>query len=120
MWLVCDTEQLVCSLGFAAQMRFLASAKHHDLIEADGFWMFESKNANPIKLTCQQTCARADCGSWDNEHQHAFAGHPAIAVFQKYQLHPLVTVRPKLAVIRRIEIQKRRGLCQHTALKRAA
>jgi hypothetical protein len=53
MWLVCDPEQIVRSLGFTAQMRFLTSAQHHDLIETDGLWMFESKDANPIKLACQ-------------------------------------------------------------------
>jgi hypothetical protein len=41
-------------------------------------------------------------------------------VFQEYQLHPFITVRPKLAVIGRIQIQERTGLRQHPALKRAA
>src|SRR5664279_4333790 len=102
MWLVCDPEQFICSLGFAAQMRFPSSAKHDDLIEPDGLRMFESKDANPIKLACQQTCARADYGSRNHKHQHAFSVHPAITVFQEHQLHPFVTVRTKLAVIRRI------------------
>ena len=53
MWLVCNPEQFICSLGFAAQMRFLSSAEHHDLVEADGLRMSESKDANPIKLACQ-------------------------------------------------------------------
>src|ERR1035438_2891863 len=101
-------------------MRFLSSAKHHNLIETDGLRMFESKDANPIKLACQQTCARSDCGSRNHEYQHAFAVHPAIAVFQEYQLHPLVTVRTKLAVIRRIQIQQRTRFRQYPALKRAA
>jgi hypothetical protein len=50
MWLVRDPEQLIRRLGFTAQMRFLSSAQHHHLIETDGLWMFESKDANPIKL----------------------------------------------------------------------
>src|SRR5271166_6649919 len=98
-------------------MRFLSSAKHHDLIETDGLWMFESKDANPIKLACQQTCACTDSGNRNHEHQHSLAGHPAIAVFQEHHLHPFVTVRPKLAVIRRIKIQERAGLRWYSALK---
>jgi hypothetical protein len=35
MWLVCNPEQIIYSLGIAAQMRFLPSAKRHDLIESD-------------------------------------------------------------------------------------
>src|SRR5271165_3723518 len=105
--LVCNAEQLIRSLGLAAQMPFLSPAKHDDLIEADGLWMFESKDRKPIKLAGQETCARSDCGSRNHEHQHAFAGHPAIAVFQKYQLHPFVTVGAKLSVIWRVQIQER-------------
>src|SRR5271157_3692234 len=82
--------------------------------------MLKSKDANPIKLAGQQTCARAHSGSWNNEHQHAFSVHPAITVFQEYQLHPFITVRPKLAIIGRIQIQERTGFRQHPALKRAA
>src|SRR5664280_3539891 len=104
MWLVRSPEQVICSLGIAAQMRFLASAKHHDLVEAYGLRMFHSKHADTIKLACQQTCARAHCGSRNYEHQHALAGYPAITVFQKNQLHPFITVRTKLIVIRRIPV----------------
>ena len=50
MWLVCDPEQIIRSLGFATKMGFLSSAKHHDLIEADRLRMFESKDGEPIKL----------------------------------------------------------------------
>ncbi len=50
MSLVRNPEQLIRPLGFTAQMRFLSSAKHHDLVEADGFRMFESKDAKPIEL----------------------------------------------------------------------
>src|SRR5271166_4943612 len=82
--------------------------------------MLKSKDAKPIKLAGQQTCARAHSGSWNNEHQHAFSVHPAITVFQEYQLHPFITVRPKLAVIGRIQIQERTSFRQHPALKRAA
>src|SRR5271166_3912340 len=55
-----------------------------------------------------------------NEHQQALADHPAVTVFQEHQLHPLITVRPKLAVIRRIQIQERASFRQHPALKNAA
>jgi len=50
MWLVCDPEQFICSLGLPAHMHFLPSAEHYDLIEADRLRMFESKGANPIEL----------------------------------------------------------------------
>jgi len=101
-------------------MRFLSSTEQHDLIESDRFWMLGSKDANPIKLACQQSSARAYSRRWNNEHQHALAGHPAIAVFQEHQFHPLITVLPELAVIWRIEVQKRAGFCQFAALEWAA
>src|ERR1035441_7176017 len=109
MWLVRNSEQIIGSLGFATQMGFLSSAKHHDLIEADGLRMFESKDGKPIKLAGQQTGARTDCGSWYNEHQHTLAAHPAIAVFQEHQFHPLVTMRSNFGVVRWIQVQKRAG-----------
>src|SRR5271166_6626137 len=107
MRLVSNPEQLIRPLRFAAQMRFLSSAKHHDLVETDGLRMFEPEDTNPIKLACKETCTRSDCGSRNHKHQHALAGHPAITVLQKYQLHSLITVQPKLAVVRRIQVQER-------------
>src|ERR1017187_8235530 len=106
MWLVRDPEQIIRSFGIAAQMGFLSSAKHHDLIEANGLRMFESKDGNPIKLTGQQTCAGSNGGSWNDEHQHPLDAHPAIAVFQEHKFHPLVTMRSNLGVVRWIQVQK--------------
>src|ERR1035441_8931980 len=120
MWLVRDPEQFICSFGFATQMGFLSSAKHHDLIEADGLRMFESKDGEPIKLAGQQTRAGPNGGSWYNEDQHTLAAHPAIAVFQEYQFHPLVTMRSNFAIVRWIQVQKRAGFRQYPALKSAA
>jgi hypothetical protein len=82
--------------------------------------MLKSKDAKPIKLAGQKTRTRANCRSWNHKHQHTLAGHPAITVFQEYQLHPFITVRPKLAVIGRIQIQQRARFRQNPALKRAA
>ena len=65
-------------------MRFLSSAEHHDLIEADRLRMLKSKDAKPIKLAGQQTCACADYRCWDHEHHHALADHPAITVFEEH------------------------------------
>src|ERR1035441_3921282 len=101
-------------------MRFLSSAKHHDLIEADGLWMLEPEDGKPIKLAGQQTCARSHSGSRNYKHQHALAGHPAIRVLQEHQLHPFVTVRSELSVIWWIQIQERAGLRQYPALKGTA
>src|ERR1022692_4251676 len=120
MWLVRDPEQIIRSFGIAAQMGFLSSAKHHDLIEADGLRMFESKDAKPIKLAGQQSRAGPNGRSWYNEHQRALAGHPAIAVLQEHQFHPLVTVRSNFGIVRWIQIQKRAGFRQHPALKSIA
>src|SRR5271166_2181096 len=41
-------------------------------------------------------------------------------MFQEHQLHPFITVWPKLVVIGRIQIQERTGFRQHPALKCAA
>src|SRR5271169_3480090 len=101
-------------------MCLLSSSKRHNLIEADGFWMFEPKDAKPIELGGQQTCARSDCGSRHYKHQHALTDHPAITVLQEHQLHPFITVRPKLCVIGRIQVQERACFRQHPALKGAA
>src|ERR1039457_5863643 len=120
MWLVRDPEQIIRSFGIAAKMGFLSSAKHHDLIEADGLRMFESKGGEPIKLAGQQSRASPDGGRWYNEHQHSLAGHPTIAVFQKHQFHPLVTVRANFGVVRWVQIQKRAGFRQYSALKSTA
>ena len=65
-------------------MRFLSSAKHHDLVKADRLWMFESKDAKPIKLAGQQTCACADRRSWNHKHQHT--GMEAVAGQWSYSL----------------------------------
>src|SRR5664279_2038824 len=120
MWLVRNSEQIIGSLGFAAKIGFLSSAKHHNLIEADGLRMFESEDRKPIKLASQETCACTDCRGWNNEHQHALAGYPAIAVFEEYQFHSLVTVRSNFAIVRWIQVQKRAGFRQHPALKNTA
>src|ERR1035437_9901482 len=101
-------------------MGFLSSAKHHDLIEADGLWMLESKDANPIKLAPPQSRASPNSWSWNDEHQHALAAYPAIAVFQEHQFHPLVTVQSNFSVVRWIQIQKRAGFRHYPALKRTA
>src|SRR5271157_6048078 len=101
-------------------MRFLPSAKHYDLVEPDRLRMFHSKHADTVKLAGQQSSACSDCGSRNNEHKHALAGHPAIAVFQEHQLHPPITVRPNLGVIGRIQIQQRARFRQYPTLKRAA
>src|SRR5664280_347115 len=101
-------------------MGFLPSPKHHDLVEADRLRVFHSKDADTVKLAGQQACACAHSGSWNNEHQHALAGHPAITVFQEHQLHSLITVRSKLIVIGRVKIQERTGFSRHSALKGTA
>jgi|ERR1035438_1553017 hypothetical protein len=82
--------------------------------------MLKSKDAKPVKLAGQQTRARANRRSRNYKHQHALTGHPSITVFQEYQFHPLVTVWPKLVVIRRVKIQERAGFRCHSALKRTA
>src|SRR6516164_10738108 len=82
--------------------------------------MLESKDTDPVELSRQKTRACADSGRWNHKHKDTLGDHPAITMFQEHQLHPLITVWPELAVIRWIEIQKRAGFCQHTALKRAA
>src|SRR5271165_4786187 len=120
MWLICDPEQLIRSLGFATQMSFFSPAKNHNLVKSDRLRMFESKDAKPIELARQQTCARAHSGSWNNEHQYTLAGHPAITVLQEHQFRPFITVRPKLTVIGWIQVQERTAFRQHPALKRAA
>ena len=48
--------------------------------------MFESKDANPIKLACQQTCARAHRRCRNHGHNNTVSGHPAIAVLLEHQL----------------------------------
>src|SRR3974390_2444858 len=82
--------------------------------------MLESKDSDPVELSRQKTRACADSGRWNRKHKDTLGDHPAITMFQEHELHPLITVWSELAVIGRIEIQKRAGFCQHTALKRAA
>src|SRR6516165_2108580 len=82
--------------------------------------MLESKDTDPVELSRQKTRACADSGRWNHKHKDTLGDHPAITMFQEHELHPLITVWSELAVIGRIEIQKRAGFCQHTALKRAA
>src|ERR1700758_117191 len=101
-------------------MCFFSCTKHHDLVERDGLGMPEAEDANPIKLACQQTRACSDCRSRNDKYQHAFARHPAIALLQKNQFHPLITVWSELSVVWRIQVQEGACFRQHFALKSAA
>jgi len=51
--LVGNPQQLLRSLGLASQMSFLPNAEYHDLVESDRFWRLESKDTDPVELSCQ-------------------------------------------------------------------
>src|SRR5207237_4148882 len=105
--MVAGMHQRIRAVGIAAGMCLLAFPKHHDLLESDGFWMFEPKHPDPLKLAGQEPCASTEHSDRDDEHQHAFGDDPAEGMFEEHKLHPLIAVRPQFAVVWRMQVQER-------------
>lgn len=52
--MVAGTHQCIGAARIAAGMGFLPFPKHHELLEAGGFRMFEPKHTEPLKLAGQK------------------------------------------------------------------